>query len=193
MNSLILRLWGLWDPIYYHFSRLQYVDQRNNLFRIALIPYWDSTPLYTRMGEVINKGDLVIKIHIHNYRLAQMIHQRNDSHALGLLLLREIRRSLPGLAHFILTSPFREKIKGLVGTTFLYRGSENLGFTVTAPPLTLKMRIKNIYLRWMLTMIHPDGRGRTAHDPSAFMVKRVFMSAEELVRRYVSAYENHAM
>lgn len=184
MNSFILRLWGLWDPIYYYFSRLQYVDRRNNLFRVVLLPYWDEIPLYTRSGDKIEKGDLIIKIHIHNYKLAKMIYGRKNANTLGLILLREIRSSLPGLARFILASPFQEKIKGLVGTTFLYRGAENLGFTIVEPPQTLRMKIKNIYLRWMLWIIHPEGRGRFQHVDSRLTVKRVFMTKDELLQKY---------
>ncbi|MBE3553769.1 MAG: hypothetical protein IMW85_01945 [Thermicanus sp.] len=184
MNSYLLRVWGLWDRIYYYSSRLQYVEKGENLFRVVLMPYWDRTPLYTRSGTMISKGDLVVKLHIHNYKLAKILFERKGAHALGLILLREIRRSLPGLVRFIDHHPNREQIKGIVGTTFLYRGAENLGFTVYSPPLTLKMRIKNWYLRWMMRMVHPQGKDRLDRQAEPLMVRRVFMSKAELYRYY---------
>jgi len=183
MNRSLLNLWRVWDMIYYSFSRLQYVKKNENLFRIVLLPYWGSE-LKTKNGHTIVKDDLVIKLHIHNLRLAEIIHQKKDAKALGLLLLREIRKSLPGLAQFVANHPRADEIRGVVGTTFLHRGAENLGFS-TMEPLSSIYKAKTYYLKWMLRIMHPDGKARLNKENDNLTIKRVFISKEELFDLYL--------
>lgn len=184
MNIALLQLWRIWDHIYYHSTRLQYIDKNNNLFRIVLLPYWGNR-LVTKSGHEINKNDLVIKLHIHNFRLAEMIYEKKGAKALGILLLREVRNSMPGLAQFVANHPMADRIKGIVGTTFLHRGVEKLGFTTSEPINTGIYRLKSLYLKWMMRLMHPDGKKRLESSAQEkLVIKRVFISKEELLDLY---------
>lgn len=184
MNISLLHLWRVWDTIYYHSTRLQYVEKNHNLFRIVLLPFW-SEPLVTKHGSIINKNDLVLKLHIHNFRLAEMIYKKKDSKALGIMLLREVRNSMPGLARYVACHPYVDQITGVVGTTFLHRGVEHLGFSTTNPIESKIYKIKSIYLKWMLRLMHPDGKDRLYKQNDKLTIKRVFISKKELLDLYL--------
>ncbi len=184
MNISLLHLWRVWDIIYYHSTRLQYVDKKHNLFRIVLLPFWGEQ-LVTKHGSTINKNDLVLKLHIHNFRLAEMIYRKKESKALGIILLREVRNSMPGLARFVAYHPHADQIKGVVGTTFLHRGVEHLGFSTSKPIESKIYKVKKIYLKWMLRLMHPDGKDRLYKQKEKLTIKRVFISKRELLDRYL--------
>lgn len=184
VNASLLYAWRLWDQIYYYSSRLQYVNKNHNVFRVVLLPYW-GPELKSNQGMKIEKGDLIVKLHLHNCRLAEIIHHNKNAKALGILLLREVRNSLPGLASFIARHPKSEQIRGVVGTTFLHRGVESLGFSKSPPTMTMTYKIKNYYLRWMLRLMHPDGKERLGRQSEKLTISRVFMTKEELFERYL--------
>lgn len=184
MNTTLLNLWRLWDIVYYHSSRLQYVDKKNNLFRIVFLPYWGEQ-LVTKNGDVISKNDLVLKLHLHNYRLAELIYKKKGVKALGIVLLREVRQSMPGLAHYVAAHPHSDRIVGVVGTSFLHRGVEHLGFTCSDPIDSTIYRIKKIYLKWMLQFMHPEGKKRITAAKDNLLIKRIFISRRELLEQYL--------
>lgn len=183
MNVAFLNLWRVWDTIYYHSTRLQYIEKNHNLFRIVLLPFWGER-LVTNNGASINKNDLVLKLHIHNFRLAEIMYKKKDTKALGIMLLREVRKSMPGLARYVAQHPKSELITGVVGTTFLHRGVENLGFSTSTVDSKI-YKIKCIYLKWMLRLMHPDGKDRVVQRSNNLTVKRVFISRHELLEKYL--------
>lgn len=184
MNAGLLTAWRIWDSIYYHMSRLQYVDkQSGNIFRIVVLPYRGET-LRSKDGVEIADGDYVARIHIHNCRLAKLLKGINDENRMILIILREIRKSLPRLAEVIVHHPKYPDIKALIGTTMLYRGAPSLGFEVSDMENGWYQTFKTIILKIMLTILHPDGVDRLSRKPEYLIPKKVFMSTEDLIRRY---------
>ncbi|MBO8165015.1 MAG: hypothetical protein H0Z34_15070 [Brevibacillus sp.] len=183
MNAGILSLWGVWDAIYQRCTRLQYVDKGKNIFRIVQLRYRGEV-LTTADGQLIRPGDRIIKLHIHNYYLATRFQGITSDTRMGLLLRQYILISLPQLAAYVASLPQAEQIKGIVGTTMLAKGAEQLGFSVSEVPMTLFFRYKSWYLKLMLSLIHPDGFKRVRNQPE-LVLKRVYMSKDELFRRYL--------
>lgn len=183
MNSQLLTAWQWWDQIYFHLTRLEYVDKENNIFRVAFLPYHGET-LYTNDGIMIQKGDIIAKLHIHNCRLAKELAGVQDDAALGIKMLQMIKRSLPGLAIFIKNHPMGDKIQACVGTTLLYRGADRLGFQVSALEEGLFLKYKSFYLKIMLQLCHPMGRERIMKNEHLLTAKRVYISKKALLERY---------
>lgn len=184
MREGLLLTWQIWDQIYQHCSRLQYVDKENAIFRVVLLRYHGNS-LPTRDGTVISNGDTIIKLHIHNCRLVSQLEGATNPARLGLVLRREVLNSLPYLAEFVLEHPQYQDIKGIVGTTMLHRGVKTLGFDVMDVPETPFYVYKNWYLKLMMQLMHPDGRERIKGKEEQLKVKRVYISKEELIRRYL--------
>jgi hypothetical protein len=184
MNTGILMLWGVWDTIYQRCTRLRYIDKGNNIFRIVLLRY-RGEPLVTTDQRVICHGDLILKLHIHNYYFATLCKGVKDDLRVTLLLRHHIMRSLPQLAAYLDGHEERDRIKGVVGTTMLHKGVKPLGFSISDVPMTWFFRYKRWYLRLMVRLIHPDGKRRIERWDREMPLKRVYMSKEELLRRYL--------
>ncbi|EMT54881.1 MULTISPECIES: YkoP family protein [Brevibacillus] len=184
MNTGILILWGIWDELYQRCTRLRYIEKGNNIFRIVRMRY-RGEPLVTSDNRVISKGDLILKLHIHNYYFATLSKGVKDDLRVALLLRQQIMRSLPQLASYLNNMEERDEIKGIVGTTTLSKGVTPLGFSVSNVPMSWFFRYKRWYLKLMIRFIHPDGKKRMKTWDQDVPLKRVYMSKEELLRRYL--------
>jgi hypothetical protein len=184
-------LWGVWDTIYQRCTRLRYVDKDNNIFRVVLLRY-RGEPLVTSDQRVIRDGDLILKLHIHNYYFAKQSQGVKDDLRLVLLLRHHIMRSLPQLAAYLDGHKDRDRIKGIVGTTMLHKGVKPLGFSISDVPMNWFFRYKRWYLRLMVRLIHPDGKRRIQRWDREMPLKRVYMSKEELLRRYLPRQQEPA-
>lgn len=183
MNTSLLMLWGYWDEIYQRCTRLKYIEKGNNIFRIVPLRYRGES-LVTTDGQFIHDGDLIVKIHIHNYYFATLCKGVKDEFRVALLLRRHIMLSLPKLARYLQAMEEREEIKGIVGTTMLHKGVQPLGFSISDVPMTWFFRYKRWYLRLLLRIVHPDGKKRVQTWNQEMPLKRVYMSKDLLLDRY---------
>ncbi|MFS0558460.1 YkoP family protein [Brevibacillus sp. 179-C9.3 HS] len=183
MNTSLLMLWGCWDEIYQRCTRLTYIDKGNNIFRVVVLRY-RGEPLVTTDNCTIHDGDMILKLHIHNYYFATLCKGVKDELRVALLLRRHILQSLPKLAAFLETMENKEQIKGIVGTTMLHKGVSPLGFSISDVPMNWFFHYKRWYLRIMLRIVHPDGKRRVQTWNHEMPLKRVYMSKELLLNRY---------
>lgn len=184
MNAGMLGAWKVLDFIYQHLSRLEYVDKKNgNIFRIVFCKY-RGRKLVTRDGIEINNGDYIVKLHIHNLKLTKMLKGITNEARLGLTTLKIVKSSLPQLAIYIDRHPKGERVKAVIGTTFLHRGVNKLGFDVECVPSSIKFKIKNQYLKLLLFLIHPNGSERLKVKSKELFLKRVYISKESLLNHY---------
>ncbi len=180
LNVAMLTLWGIWDKIYHCCRRLHYIQREQNIFRYTILPY-RGEKLETKNGYVIQKGDLVIRLHIHNYLLAKRSKGIHSDVQIGLALVREVKRSLPQLANVVKSHPKEREIKGIVGTTLLFKGSGQLGFSISPVPDIWYFRFKRWYLTLLKIVMHPSGRkAPTSMEP----LTRVYMAKKELLDRF---------
>jgi hypothetical protein len=187
----LIQFWRIVDWIYYHISRLQYVDKEHaNLFRVAIKRY-RGEPLQTSDGVTLLPGDRYAKIHIHNWRLAQFLQQermrvsRHNRSALRMELkvVNAIRRSLPGLVAFFDRHDDVANVKVLAGTTFLYRGAERLHFDIHDYSHPVKRWFKTFFLKVILLVCQPS-EWKQLRERRDLIPKRVFISREQLERHY---------
>lgn len=184
MNAGLLEAWRIWDFIYQHITRIEYVDKTNgNIFRVVFCKYNGPT-LKTRDGIEINDGDPIVKLHIYNWKLTNSLKGIKSEARLGLKTLKIVRDSLPQLAVYVEEHSKGKNVKAIIGTTFLHRGVNGLGFDVEQVPDTLKFKWKNFYLKFLLSLIHPNGAKRLKTGTEELNLKRVYMSRNQLLNRY---------
>lgn len=183
MNRLGLLIWRWSDVVYRRIRRFDFQDLNgDNVLRVRVRPY-QGPDFALQTGEEIKQGDWVGFLHFYNLRLQQMMSQIKSENRRGLILAKEMQRSLPMLAEFVRQHPRGERIKALVGITLVNRGVERFGFTVTELPDTWWYRFRAWYMRLMILICHPQGRKRLrqGHD---LKIKRVVLPSGELFRRY---------
>ncbi len=184
VKEIALMLWGLWDRIYYTFSRLQFVSKEDNLFRIVRKKY-RGVPLQTKSGQWIHKGDEIIKLHIYNYRLAKEINKHGTEVSMGLYMKREIEKSMIGLSEFLASQPDIKKVKAIVGTSMLNRGAERLGFALQEVSPSWYFRYKSFLFKIIYLLVHPFGYAYLKQHGKRLQSKHMIMSIDELFDLYL--------
>lgn len=132
MRSYLLSAWNLIDPLYYTFTRLQYVLDNNNrktLLRVRLTRYKGSEVVLND-GTVIHKNDLLIKIHLHNVRMIKELSTVKSDIKRAVFIYHMVKGALPRLSYYIRHHHKSNEIKGIIGITTLYNGATRLGFDV---------------------------------------------------------------
>ncbi len=128
LKQYCLSAWAFVDPLYFHFTRLQYIKEGGNktIIRVRLTRY-KGRKLILSDGTVINKNDKLLKIHLHNVELLRKIQGYSEIRK-ALIIYKSVQESLPFIAHYLQLHHHSHKIKGLIGITMLYKGCQKLGF-----------------------------------------------------------------
>lgn len=183
LRLYILWIWKIWDPIYYSFTRLQYIEPAGNkktVFRVRLTKYKGKEVILSD-GTRIRKNDVLLKIHLHNVRLLSEI--LNVKHELnkGRCIYKMVLYSMPVLADYIKNHPEEQKIKGIIGITMINKGVRHLGFECFFP--------ENIFYLWLkkvsqlpiffLSTSTMNVQNFKKHNPVYLM-----MSKEHLIKKY---------
>lgn len=132
-------------------------------------------------GTEIMKGDLLVKVHLHNYLLVRKMVGVQSDVKRALLVHDIVKESMPGLARFIKSHPLADQIKGIMGVTVLNRGIKRLGFDSFDLKNPIYHHWKKLYMVPM-TAICQGSLGQlwsTKHQP-----KYLMMSKTTLFYRY---------
>lgn len=132
-NSCI-NLWSILDPIYFCFTRLCYIENKfgnRSIMRVRITRY-KGRKITLSDGTVINKNDVLLKIHLHNVELLRQIQEFDSETRKALMTYKRVKESLPLIAKYIQLHNNVNEIKGLVGITNLNKGCRKLGFETFA-------------------------------------------------------------
>jgi hypothetical protein len=185
VKATFLFLWGIWDWIYYHCNRLEYVSKEDNIFRIVRKTY-KGPPLQTRNGDWIKDGDAIIKIHLYNYALAKKVLLYSSEVSLALYLKNYMKCSLRGLSQYIQQLPEDVHIKGIIGTSMLNRGAERFGFCSHDVNHSFFYWFKGYLYKLIYLSVHPYGLHYLQKHGSRLKSKHLVMSTNELYELYLS-------
>lgn len=181
LKSFALSVWNIVDPIYYACTRLRCVgqDRKSSTFRVRLTSF-KGRNVYLSDGSVIQKGDTLLKIHLHNVILLKdMLCIKNEVKR-GRFLYRTIEQSLPDLAVYLQHHPNIDDIKGIIGITMLNKGAGGLGFE-TIP-------IPNSFYKWIKYVTMIPIYFISASQPFKHVKKQspayLFMSKNVLMQKY---------
>lgn len=188
LKSVLLFVWDLMDPLFFACTRLSYVGhngRKNSLFRVRLTCY-KGRRVFLSDGTIIQKGDFLLKIHLHNVAVLQdMLHLRNEVKK-AKYLYRRVEKSLPELAYYLNNHLRSRDIKGIVGVTMLNRGCRSLGFE-TFP-------IHSSVYKWFKYIgqlpIHLLSAGQPFKSIGKHFPAYLFMSKENLVNKYGRPQDN---
>ena len=182
LRDYLISIWSAFDPIYYYFtSKTNLTSNEGNIFRVRLTKYKGKNFVLSD-GTMINKNDLLVKIHLHNSKLLKEFITMKSELKKARMIYNYVKNSLPEMDLYIQNHHYSSKIKGIIGITTLYKGSEKLGFEV--------FELTNPIYKWFkqisLLPIGMLSSEKTAlltiwktHKPSY-----LFMSTEKLSKMY---------
>lgn len=178
MKSYLMDAWNYLDPIYYRCTRLQYLQEANKsntILRVRLTRY-KGAKIILQDGTMIQKNDLLLKIHLHNVRLLRELEGVTSEMKRAVYIYHMMKQSLPRLAAYLSAHQKCEQIKGVIGISFLNSGVNRLGFETSPIHSKLYLTYKKITLIPINVMA---GKKRMDKDPIY-----LFMSKQNLLQSY---------
>ncbi|WP_442604423.1 YkoP family protein [Paenibacillus sp. KN14-4R] len=133
---------------------------------------------------VINQGEWVGELHLDNERILKLIQSEGSDRA-ALQTARMLRKSMKQINEaFESQSEFRQ-VKALLGITLLHRGiTHGLGFEQQQMKPGVFERITTIYLRLLLSAMHPEGRQRISRRTEQLVPMLLIHSRASLKNRF---------
>ncbi|MDA8346792.1 MAG: polysaccharide deacetylase family protein [Thermaerobacter sp.] len=171
-------VWGLWESAFEKMNHIERLGDVRSVLRIGRVTY-RGIEAHLKNGRVVKPGDAVGEIHFNNPQLA----------ALGALrALPLVDQAMRELTRVMVENPRYQKIDVFFGISVAFRGTRRFGFEVVDldfPPL--RKFLAGTYLRWVMTVYHPQGLERLNHRREQLEPKGVFITRDTLLQRYGSS------
>ncbi|HEX7056058.1 MAG TPA: polysaccharide deacetylase family protein, partial [Bacilli bacterium] len=145
---------------------------------------YEGKTLLLRDGEAIRPGDRIAEMHLDNRMLYEIGRSSRSAVHLAIRLIRTVEEILPKIAEYILNNREYDDVKGLYGISMINRGVAQLGFTVAELPKGVFATITRIYLKFLMRVVHPQGKERLHVKSELLVPKIIAMSRKELLRKY---------
>ncbi|WP_042228759.1 YkoP family protein [Paenibacillus popilliae] len=179
-KSFALSVWNVIDPVYYACTRLKCINHKDSsAFRVRLTTYRGGS-IRLSDGTVIKRGDILLKIHLHNVILLRSMISIKSEITKGKFLYRLIEKSLPDLAEYVRNHPKYDDIKGIIGITMLNRGGGGLGFET--------VQIRSMMYKWIKFVSMMPLYFFSANNPLKNLKKQtpayLFMSKNVIMNKY---------
>jgi len=140
---------------------------------------------------VINQGEWVGELHLDNGKILSLIQSEGSSRA-ALQTARLLRDSMQQIQIAFESQSEFSQVKALLGITLLHRGiTYGLGFEQQHLKSGFFERITTIYLRLLLSAMHPEGRHRISRRTEQLVPMLLIHSRSSLKNRF-SPGGNHA-
>ena len=179
----IVKLWLIWETIFHKVFRLKTVNPHDPLLHYRLRKYSGET-IKLENGDLLQKGDKVVELHFDNEKLFRFgIRSRSSVH-LAIQMIRSMEKELPTLAHLMMENPANRKAKALYGVTMVNRGPQQFGFQIVDLKDGLFARSSRLYLKFLLSVIHPSGQSRLKEHTQQLIPKMLLMPISVLLERF---------
>lgn len=190
----LVQAWLAWERCFHALFRLKPAvpDDPKNSFLFYRITNYRGEPIPLAEGEKIENGDKIIELHMNNALLYQYSRKAKSPMQLAIQLIRTMERTMPAFAETLLKHQDLSSVKAMLGTSMVNRGAEQFGFTVVDLPKGWFSSISRIYLKILLSVIHPQGKDRLQQRAELLVPKRIAMSVGSLVKKYGEAVSEAA-
>lgn len=180
----VVALWLLWERLFHMIFHLQTTNKEDPVFHFRVRPYHGQS-IEMVGGTVLADGDKILELHFDNKKLFEIGSRSKTSLHIAIQMIRGVERTLPELARYLRAHPELHDVKALYGVSMINRGPEQFGFTVTDLQEGWFAKSTRIYLKILMSVIHPDGGDRLKQRSSQALVpKLILMPTELLLHRY---------
>ncbi len=176
-RRVLQAVWGVWEAVFERMNRVERIGDARSVLRIGRVTY-RGLPATLDGGRKVRPGDVVGELHFRNPRIA----------ALGAIRsLPLFDRALRELAVLLETDPRYQDLEVFFGISVAFRGARRFGFEVQDMNFSPWRRfVAGSYLRWVMTVYHPQGIERLHHRRDQLEPKGIFITRETILRRYGS-------
>lgn len=185
IRRLMLSAWLLWERCFVRLFHIVPVSEEDSLLQLRCREYYGS-PIKLNDGVIISKGDRIAELHFNNDLLVQLTSQSKSSVHLAIQMIRRTEAMLPRILYLLQNDPQYKDVKGLYGISLIHRGTSQLGFTVIDLPKGMFSFATQYYLKFMMYVLHPQGRDRLRIKNELLVPKIIAISTRELENRYIA-------
>ncbi len=182
-KRVLLFFWMQWEKLFHALFRVRRVAPDVRFLSVRVRKYEGKT-IRLEDGDMIHHGDRVAELHLDNELLYSMGQKSRSAVHLGIRLIRAMDKALPKVAEYLLSNSKYDDVKGLYGISMINQGVRQYGFTVIDLPKGIFSRITGIYLRILMSVIHPEGKQRLNAGTKPLVPKIIAISRKDLLRRY---------
>jgi hypothetical protein len=166
-----------YERLFIKVFNLKTLDSDNPFFHYRIRPF-KGRPIPMANGEELRKGDLIAELHFDNERLYHLGSKSRSYVHLAIQLIRLAQKQLPKMTE-ILKNPEFNNVKAIYGITMIHRGVQQLGFQVTDMPRGVLYLLTRLYLRFLVSVIHPNGRDRLKENAEELIPKIIIHPSQE--------------
>ncbi|KAA8755483.1 polysaccharide deacetylase family protein [Paenibacillus sp. UASWS1643] len=182
-KRIVVALWLGWEKLFHWLYHLRTASPEDPMLHFRLRVYHGAR-VEMNDGHVILNGDPVIELHFDNQKLFELGVTSRSSMHLAIRMIRTMEQQLPDLARMVVLEPELRSAKAIYGVSMINRGPEKFGFTVQELPPGPFSAASKVYLKLLLSVIHPAGTKRLKQRTEQLVPKMIAMPLDILLERY---------
>lgn len=182
-KRIVVALWLGWEKLFHWVYHLRTASPEDPMLHFRSRVYHGAR-MEMSDGHVIQNGDPVIELHFDNQKLFELGVTSRSSMHLAIRMIRTMEQQLPDLAHMVALDPELRSAKAIYGVSMINRGPEKFGFTIQELPPGPFSAASKVYLKLLLSVIHPAGTKRLKQRTEQLVPKMIAMPLDILLERY---------
>ncbi|PKQ89184.1 polysaccharide deacetylase family protein [Paenibacillus sp. BGI2013] len=182
-KRIVVALWLGWEKLFHWVYHLRTASPEDPMLHFRSRVYHGAR-VEMNDGHVIQNGDPVIELHFDNQKLFELGVTSRSSMHLAIRMIRTMEQQLPDLARMVALEPELRSAKALYGVSMINRGPEKFGFTIQELPPGPFSAASKVYLKLLLSVIHPAGTKRLKQRTEQLVPKMIAMPLDLLLERY---------
>lgn len=179
----VVALWLGWEKLFHWVYHLRTASPEDPMLHFRSRVYHGAR-VEMDDGHVIQNGDPVIELHFDNQKLFELGVTSRSSMHLAIRMIRTMEQQLPDLARMVALEPELRSAKAIYGVSMINRGPEKFGFTIQELPPGPFSAASKVYLKLLLSVIHPAGTKRLKQRTEQLVPKMIAMPLDLLLERY---------
>ncbi|MBT2282127.1 polysaccharide deacetylase family protein [Paenibacillus polymyxa] len=182
-KRIVVALWLGWEKLFHWVYHLRTASPEDPMLHFRSRVYHGAR-MEMSDGHVIQNGDPVIELHFDNQKLFELGVTSRSSMHLAIRMIRTMEQQLPDLARMVVLEPELRSAKAIYGVSMINRGPEKFGFTIQELPPGPFSTASKVYLKLLLSVIHPAGSKRLKQRTEQLVPKMIAMPLDVLLERY---------
>jgi peptidoglycan-N-acetylglucosamine deacetylase len=178
-RSLRSRVWDHYEWAWNTWFGVKKIDETTILTLAPAIHHGPDLVLHD--GTMIHPGTQVGELHFDRDRVTHL-HRTVTQRHVGLVLRRELTRTLQRLAQMVTEHPAYRRLEAFRSTTMFSKEATRLGVEVSEQDQGWHYALLSWYQQMLLVREHPLGR-RRLHG-KRWEARTIWLSRQELLRRY---------
>ena len=182
-KRIVVALWLGWEKLFHWVYHVRTASPEDPMLHFRSRVYHGAR-VEMNDGHVIRNGDPVIELHFDNQKLFELGVTSRSSMHLAIRMIRTMEQQLPDLARMVALEPELRSAKAIYGVSMINRGPEKFGFTIQELPPGPFSAASKVYLKLLLSVIHPAGTKRLKQRTEQLVPKMIAMPLDLLLERY---------